>query len=155
MSSMYIEASATIPASPKRLYDLLSDYRTEHPAILPKPYFTGLDVVQGGRGAGTVFDAHMSVMGSQNTLHMTVTEPEPGRVLMEEDTERGTVTTFTIDPLDDGSQAYLTIATRYYPTGLLERVIIRPFLNRVYKAELEKIASYVQHAAQPVGDLTE
>lgn len=145
MNSIHIEASAIIPASPKRVYDLLADYKNEHPAILPQPYFTGLDVIQGGRGAGTVFDAYMNIMGAKSTLHMAVTEPEPGRVLMETDTERGTITTFTVDPAGDSSAAKLTIATEYFPAGIMERIIIRPLLNRVYKAELEKIANYVKH----------
>ena len=34
---------------------LAQDYRTGHPRILPKPYFSGLEVLSGGYGAGTVF----------------------------------------------------------------------------------------------------
>ena len=81
MSYYEAEASAVIPASPDRVYDILTDYHKAHPAILPAPYFEKIKVVSGGRGAGTTFDLTMNVFGVRRDFHMVVSEPEPDRLL--------------------------------------------------------------------------
>ena len=48
-----ITASARIPAAPKRVYDILADYREGHRCILPKR-FSDVTVERGGFGAGTI-----------------------------------------------------------------------------------------------------
>ena len=78
---------------------------------------------------------------------MVASEPEPGRVLMETDLDAGIVTTFTCDPLSDGRQTRLTIATDW-PTGpglsgLLNRLFVPGILRRMYADELQEIARYL------------
>src|SRR3954452_24399967 len=93
-----VSASATIPARRDRVYSLISNYKDGHPRILPKQ-FTNLTVEQGGTGAGTVIRFQMSVFGRRQTLRAAITEPEPGRVLVETDLDtNGAVTTFTVNP---------------------------------------------------------
>ena len=54
---------------------------------------------QGGIGAGTVIRFQMSALGQKRTLRAEITEPEPGRVLVETYLDsNGAVTTFTVDP---------------------------------------------------------
>ena len=148
MSSIYIQESALIPATAKRVYDLLADYEHGHPKILPKPYFMSLEVEEGGQGAGTVFRADMNVMGSKSTMRMRVSEPQPGRVLAEQNIDNGTRTTFTAEPVENGTQTWLTIATEYQLSGgvagLIERWMIPQLLKRIYKAEMGLIADYLQ-----------
>ena len=96
MKPIHAEASADIGAPADEIYNVLADYQVGHPAILPKPDFTSLTVEHGGRGAGTVFVTRMRAMGSERIFRMTVTEPQPGRVLVESDGM--TTTTFTIEP---------------------------------------------------------
>ena len=79
-----ISASAVIPARRERVYSLISNYRDGHPRILPKQ-FSNLIVEQGGTGAGTVIRFQMSVFGMKRTFRAVITEPEPGRVLVETD----------------------------------------------------------------------
>jgi hypothetical protein len=55
--------------------------------ILPKPYFTKLEVEQGGMGAGTIIRIHMRVFGAERILRQRVSEPDPGRILVEQDME--------------------------------------------------------------------
>ena len=92
-----ISASANIPAPPQRAYSILANYRDEHPRILP-PQFSNLAVEKGGIGAGTVIRFNMRVFGRKRSFRAAVTEPEPGRVLVETDLDTNrAVTTFIVD----------------------------------------------------------
>jgi len=93
-----IRASAIIPARRERVYSLIANYRDGHPRILPKQ-FSNLVVEQGGVGAGTLIRFQMSLVGKKQTFRAAITEPEPGRVLVESyfDTD-GMATSFIVDP---------------------------------------------------------
>lgn len=142
-----IEASGIVEAQPERVYALLSEYHTGHPSILPKPYFALLTVEEGGQGAGTVFALVMKVMGSEQHSRMTVSEPEPGRVLVEEDPDVGIRTSFTLEPAGDGRTS-VTIATRMNVAdgfrGRIEATLARLILRRIYKKQLKLIAAHFQ-----------
>lgn len=75
MATVHTEVSGVIDAPPATVYAVLADYRSSHPQILPKPYFTNLIVEQGGQGAGTVFRTQVVVMGVKTDYHMVVSEP--------------------------------------------------------------------------------
>jgi len=144
MQSRHISASALVQAPAEQVYAILADYRDGHPSILPKKYFLGLDVEEGGVGAGTRISYQMRAFGSTRTAHAEITEPEPGRVLVETDPENGTVTTFTVDPQRGGKGAKVTIATELTPRGgvfgRLEGMMATRFLERVYAQELHQLA---------------
>src|SRR5688572_10890558 len=118
MSSDRISASAIIAAPPRELYGIIADYREKHPRILPQPPFESLVVEEGGRGEGTVVQVNMRVLGRHQAFRATITEPEPGRVLVETN-DTGYVTTFTVDPLDGGDRAAVTISTEAPHKGLV------------------------------------
>ena len=148
MSDIQVAVTATIDAPPARVYAVLADYRNHHPNILPKPYFVEVEVTKGGQGAGTEFVADMNIYGSKRTFHMTVSEPEPGRVLAETDAKLGTHTTFTVEPLEDGAKSSVTIATTSKPsTGLgswLERLTTPMIMRKIYQEELQQLNAYMQ-----------
>lgn len=139
MAAYRFSVSALISAAPQDLYAILADYHQGHPAILPRPPFVSLTVEEGGRGAGTIIRVHMRVMGKLQTFRAVVTEPEPGRVLVEQNDD-GYVTTFTVDPRAEGRQAYVTITTeitgRAGMRGTLERWFVSRLLRPVYVKEL-------------------
>lgn len=147
MKPILVEASEIIPAAPETIYGVLADYHEGHPAILPQAYFRELVVEKGGRGAGTVVRVHMEALGVEQHYRMVVSEPEPGRVLMEQDAEAGVTTTFTVAPLNGGEQSRVTIATASRPSpglrGVLERLVNPPVARRIYKQELRQLAEYV------------
>lgn len=146
MSHYSVSVFRDIDAPIEVLYNLVSDYQVGHPAILPPNYFKKLTVESGGNGAGTVARAEMDVMGSKRSFVLRVSEPVPGRVLVEEDSVSGTVTRFVFDPLDDG-RTRVTIATEARTTaglrGFLERLMNPSITRRIYHEELallEKVA---------------
>jgi hypothetical protein len=135
-------ASALIDAPPKLVYDILADYRDGHPLILPKNYFVSLDVEKGGVGAGTIISFQMRIFGKMQTFRAAITEPQPGRVLLESDLEgTASTTSFIVDARDQNRSCEVTIATermaeRSGLLGALERFLAISFLQRIYRAEL-------------------
>jgi hypothetical protein len=142
MARHQISATARIPAPAPALYAIIADYQQGHPQIIPRPPFVSLTVEQGGSGAGTAIRFEIRVMGQLQTIRSLVSEPEPGRVLVETN-DNGSVTTFTVDPRGDG-QAEVTIATemgvRDGVAGAIERWMATRLLRPVYQRELAQLA---------------
>ena len=149
MSQVDVAVSATINAPATEVYPILADYRNHHPHILPKAYFTGLEVEEGGTGAGTVFQAGLKMMGQAQSFRMRVTEPEPGRVIAETDLDTDLVTKFIVEPRGQ-AQSEVTIATTFQPRpglkGWLERLVVPGYLRRVYRVELQQLDEYVRRS---------
>ena len=146
MSRYTITASARIAAPAERLYGIIADYRVGHPAILPPRAFPrGLTVLEGGVGEGTVIQFEMRVLGVARTARAVITEPQPGRTLVETISDDGVVTTFTVVPRGAGS-ADVTFATEL-PTrsgflGEIEGRLAGAALRKVYREELSRLADY-------------
>jgi hypothetical protein len=132
-------ASADLDAPADRVYHAVADYREGHPRIIPKPPFVSLEVEEGGYGAGTVIRCAMKIGAMTSTFRAAVSEPQPGRRLVETDLAGGPVTTFTCEPLADG-RTRATISTLLQrngkKVGMLERWLIIRFLRKVYHEEL-------------------
>jgi uncharacterized protein YndB with AHSA1/START domain len=142
MERYTIAESALIPAPPERVYAILADYEVGHPSILPRPPFTSVRVERGGYGAGTEFVIGMRVMGREQFFHGTISEPEPGRVLVETVRENGAMTSFTVEP--EGSQSRVTIAVnlplRPGLGGRIERWMSGRMFHPVLRRELAQLA---------------
>lgn len=141
MATILIEASKDIAAEPSKIYDVLADYEVGHPAILPKQFFSGLDVIEGGRGEGT----KIRVYAKSRTFNFDVTEPEPGRVLVETDPELGVSTIFTVDPIENGARVSFETTMRASKgvAGVIERLFAPMMMRYAYRKELEQLADYV------------
>jgi hypothetical protein len=140
MPTIDISVSAPISAPAYLLYGIIADYRAGHPRILPPQYFGRLDVLAGGRGAGTRIRFEMKAFGRTTIGMAEVSEPVPGRELRETLSD-GIVTTFLVEPvgLDDSR---VTISTTYHRNGVrgwLEKLIAPRYLRRVYTAELAQL----------------
>jgi len=139
-----VSATARIPASAQVTYGIIADYRVGHPRILP-PEFSGLVVEKGGVGAGTVISFHMRVMGRLHSYRAEISEPEPGRRLVEAYLEpAGTVTTFLVDPAGAG-ECDVTITTempsREGISGVVERWLSGRLLRSIFRHELQLLAA--------------
>jgi hypothetical protein len=83
VNSYQVQESEVINSPPAQVYAIISDYHEGHPAILPSRYFTEMAVTAGGRGEGPVTTVAMNVFSAKILYELNVTEPEPGRVLVE------------------------------------------------------------------------
>src|SRR5215469_13750327 len=139
-----VTASAIIPARRERVYALIANYQDGHPRILPKQ-FSGLVVEQGGIGAGTIIRFQMNFFGKKQNFRAAITEPEPGRMLVETYLEPdGTITTFTIDPGTAPADSRVTISTtlpvRRGFLGFIEKTLSTLLLRPIYVQELANLA---------------
>jgi hypothetical protein len=143
MAPPRFSASALIAAPAQQLYAILADYNQGHQRILPRPPFVDLTVEKGGVGAGTEFSARMRVLGRLQAFRAVVTEPEPGRVLVET-TDTGYVTSFIVEPRG-ADQSFVTIATeligRPALLGAVEGWLVGRLLRPGYVRELEQLAA--------------
>ena len=140
MPGLHVSAERIISAPAGAVYALLANYRDGHPRILPSA-FSGLEVLQGGTGAGTEIRFGLKLAGRKQGVEASVDEPEPGRVLTETYPARGAVTTFTVDPV--GDQSRVRIETTWEASrglaGLVERLIAPRLFRDLYAQELELI----------------
>jgi uncharacterized protein YndB with AHSA1/START domain len=145
-------ASTIINAPASLVYNILANYHDGHPQILPKPFFRSLEVLDGGIGAGTRIRFETETFGKIQMFQATITEPEPGRVLVEDDQQQNTTTTFIVDPLENGKRASVTFQTEVPTrTGLLgpvERLFTTLFLRKIYKQELALLAALAEQRMQ-------
>ncbi|HEV8193217.1 MAG TPA: SRPBCC family protein [Ktedonobacterales bacterium] len=143
MSRVHFEVAETIDARPEVIWDILTDYREAHPSILPKA-FGPLVVEEGGRGAGTIMHFSLRVAGSTRNFHQVVSTPEPGRVLVESNTDGSGETTFTLTSMDEGRRTHLRIVTEMEThgglMGAVERALIPRLILPIYREELGKLA---------------
>ena len=105
---------------------------------MPK-YFENLQVEEGGQGAGTRIRFTMISFGSRLLCRARVTEPEPGRVLVETDEATGTTTRFIVEPLES-CKTRVTFETDYHAKGMrawIEKLLVPGYLRKAYAAELE------------------
>jgi hypothetical protein len=140
MKTHEISASLLIEAPTSVVYSIIADYHHGHPEILPKPPFVSLKVEEGGIGSGTIIRVSMKVMGKLQEFRSVITEPEPGRKLVETN-DNGYITTFTVEPQAGILQSFVTISTilpgRTGVTGYLEYWFMNRFLYPVFVRELE------------------
>lgn len=150
MKTLRSEVTAIIDATPRTVYAIIANYRDKekgHPAILPPKNFQNLVIEEGGQGAGTVFSVHTVMGGAKQALRMRVSEPEPGRVIVENDQQVELTTTFTFEPHQNGQQTRFTIATvwKAHPgiMGLLESMLAPGILRKVYLEEMQNLKRLV------------
>jgi Polyketide cyclase / dehydrase and lipid transport len=147
MTRYQVSSTGTIPVSPSRVYAVIADYRVHHPRIVPPEYFQKVEVTEGGVGAGTRTRIVMRVLGTTREFEHIITEPEPGRVLVEADPDGLGGTTFTVDRGDSNDSTRLTITTeavaRPGVAGAAERVLSSMLLRRIHRKEIARIAEYV------------
>lgn len=145
MSELNVTVSAMINGSAEKVYTVLADYVNHHPNILP-PAFTRLEVEEGGIGEGTVWLGGFKMLGQERPMRMRVTEPEPGRVLVETDLDTGLVTKFIVEAHGE-NQSNVTFDTTMNPgsgiQGWMARLIVPANLRRVFREELQLLDEYV------------
>jgi hypothetical protein len=154
MGQISVKANAILNARAEDVYATIADYRHGHPNILP-PAFSDLQVEQGGYGAGTIIRFKMKVLGIEQAFYHRVSEPEPGRVLVEQDIDsvQNIITTFVVDPLENGQKAHVEISTTMNAsvglTGVVERIVVPLINSRLYRKELQLLEGVAQRQDDP------
>ena len=143
MTQLHVRSERLINAPAKLVYHLFADYVNHHPRFLP-PQFTNLHVLKGGYGAETEITFTSLFGGGARAFHMRVSEPEPGRVLVETDTRSPLVTTITVNPEGTGSRVIFETVWESTGglTGLLESWFAPGMIRRMYEDEFNRLERY-------------
>ncbi len=114
-----------------------------HSDFLP-PAYSDFQVVEGGVGAGSVTSFAVTAGGRTRTYRMNVTEPVPGRTLLESDANSSLVTTFTVEP--QGTRSLVRIHTSWDGAGgiggFFEKTFAPGAMRRIYLDELDRLNAY-------------
>jgi len=149
MAKVVASAERDIDAPADEVYRYLADMH-QHQRFLP-PAFSDFQVEQGGIGAGTVTRFKITAGGRTRSYHMQVSEPVPGRTLVEADTDSSLVTTFTVTPRDGKSLVNITTSWDGAQGigGFFERTFAPRAVRRLYLDELDRLNTYAaqRHAA--------
>ena len=145
MAEIRVEENGFVGAPPELTYRCIADYREHHPKFLPKE-FSNFQLEEGGYGAGTVVSFEGKFGNRVRKFRMQVSEPEPGRVLVEKDTLSSMVTHFVVSPEANGSR--VSFDSRWDGSsgigGFFERLFAPRVLRRVYRDELERLDWYAR-----------
>jgi hypothetical protein len=144
--SYSVAVSAVISADPAACYAAIADFSGSHKEIIPPQYFGPLTIEAGGVGAGTRTCCSLKMLGKSFPFSSEITEPEPGRVLVESVPKTGAVTTFTVVP-EAAQRSRVTIETRQRRSaglqGFMERLITRRMFPHIFTEELKLLAGVV------------
>jgi Polyketide cyclase / dehydrase and lipid transport len=157
MGRIRFEGAATLDARPAIVWDILTDYRNGHSRIVPKPYFSDLTVEQGDKGAGTVIAFTFRAGGTTRHVRHIVSTPEPGRVLVESETDGTATTTYTLTQEGSGARTHVRIVTDAAGSGglrgALEALFLSPYkrlMARIYLQELANLEALARTWNAPV-----
>ncbi len=149
MGQISVKAAAILNARAEDVYAAIADYRHGHPNIIPAA-FSDLQVEQGGYGEGTIIRFKTKVLGVEQAFYQRVSEPEPGRMIVEQDIDsaQNFITTFVVDPVEDNQKSLVEISTTLNASpglvGIIERIIVLMINPRLYRKELQLLEAFAQ-----------
>ena len=140
-----VSAERLMDAPAEVIYHCIADYRQHHrPEGFLPPVFSGFMISRGGVGAGTEARWVVDIGGRKRTIMATISEPVPGRTIVE--SRSGVETTFTVEPSDDRRtlSRFDTVIEEPGLRGLLNRLFVGRILGPVYDDELRRLQAYAQ-----------
>jgi hypothetical protein len=144
-------AEKVLDAPAATVYNCIADMRNHHPNFLP-PAFSDFAVESGGLGAGTVTTFKLTAGGRTRDYRMAVSEPQPGRILSEQDTNSSLVTTFTVTA-NGADRCTVRINTKWEGAGgvggFFEKRFAPKALKRLYDDELTRLGDYAMRQPDP------
>jgi hypothetical protein len=139
MTRLYVRSERLVKQPSNFVHHLFADFVNHHPKFLP-PSFINLNIESGGYGAGTVY----TFSNRARAFRMLVTEPDPGRILIEHDQLSNLETTFTFMP--EGEQTRITFETAWESAsglpGVLEAWFAPMLMRGLYRDELNRFEAY-------------
>jgi hypothetical protein len=144
-----VSAERVMNAPGDVVYHCIADYQAHHrpDGFLP-PAFSDFEIEAGGVGAGTRLRWVVDAGGTRRTVAASVSEPDPGRTLVESGS--GIETTFTVEPAGDGHSLvrFDTIIDEGGLPGVLNRLFVGRVLRPIYEDELERLEAYARRHAR-------
>jgi hypothetical protein len=139
-----ISAEGSLDAPAEVVYHCLADYREHHrPGGFLPPQFVDFQIQRGGVGAGTVISFATTLGGRKQRVTQHVSEPEPGRVLVE--SGDGVMTTFTVEPEGAGCRVrFDSVFEASGIQGLLLRLFAARLLRPVYAEEIQRLERHAR-----------
>lgn len=147
MAKITVEEEGAVGAPAELTYRLIAEDE-HHQRFLPEG-FSDFEVLEGGKGAGTLHRFKVEAGGRVREYTMRVDEPEPGRVITETDQTSSLVTSFTVTPA--GENCRVRIATSWDGAGgvggFFERLFAPRVMRRMYAKELSLLDAYAREQA--------
>lgn len=143
----HLIAERVLDAPAEVVYHLIRDYAEHHRAapegFLPDA-FTDLVVERGGVGEGTAIRFTSTLGGRRQVATAEISEPVPGRVLLE--SGPGVETTFTVEPegTDRARVRFDTVLEARGLTGLSTRLFAPRLLRPLYEDEMERLERHAR-----------
>jgi Polyketide cyclase / dehydrase and lipid transport len=137
-------AERRMDVAPDIVYHCIADYQEHHrPGGFLPPSFSDFAIIRGGVGAGSELTWVVEAGGNKRTINAVVSEPQPGRVLVE--TSPAIVTRFTVEPADGGSLVrFDTVIDEGGLKGVMNRLFAPRLLVPIYRDELERLEEYAR-----------
>lgn len=150
MGQIIVKKEAVVHARPEEVYATIADYREGHPRIIPPENLYDLQIEQGGYGAGTVIRFKSRLFGIEQPFHHRVSEPDPGRVIREDeiDAAQKESNLFIVTPLGDGQKSRVEIVVMMDASpglkGLIERALAPMGISGLLRKELKLLETVAQ-----------
>jgi hypothetical protein len=140
-----LSAERHIDAPADVVYRCIADYERHHrPGGFLPPAFSDFQIERGGVGAGTIMSFTVTLAGRSRRMTHEVSEPEPGRVLVEGGSRERT--RFIVDPIDS-AQCRVRIETTIVAgglDGLLTKLLGARLMQPLYQDELARLERRAQ-----------
>jgi len=126
------------------IYHCIADYREHHrPEGFLPPAFSDFEIERGGVGSGTELRWVVDAGGRRRAVAATVSEPVPGRTLVE--TGPQVETTFTVERMDRGARVrFDTVIDEGGVQGVLNRLFAGRTLGPIYEEELRRLEDHAR-----------
>lgn len=142
MAQLEARAERVIARPPADVYAALADYEGRHRTIMPAAYHD-YTVERGGQGDGTVVRWTLYVGNHRRPYRMQVSEPQPGRLLVERDAESTMSTQWDVQPEGAASRVRVTSSWLQRAKGFpafFERTFAPRSLSRLHAEMLRRLA---------------
>ena len=142
MSEIAVVVDQTYDAAPEAVFAALADYAGVRPKILA-PEFTDFEVLDGGVGAGTRIGYNLHATKKRvRAVEAVVTEPTPGRQLLEADSKSSLLVLWDVVAAAGGGSR-VTVRVNWQGAGgiggFFERRFAPAGIRRIYTAELARL----------------
>ena len=144
MAEIRVEVTREIAAPPDRVFACIADF-ARRPEWLPDGY-SDFGVEQDKGSPSTVIRYKLKVGPRERSYQMRTSQPTPGSILVEDDTNSSLVKTWTVTARGNSSQ--VSVATRWDSNskgigGIMERTFAPRGLRKLYDEELTSLARFV------------